>query len=48
MTRTIPPAAMYGLFAIGLVLATFPIWRFWLFGFEPRLDELLNLRCLGL
>ena len=48
MIRAIPPAAIYGLFAIGLVAATFPVWRLWLFGFNPTLDELLRLRCFGL
>jgi hypothetical protein len=48
MIRIIPPAAMYSLFAAGPVLATSPIWRLWLFAFDPSLDELLRLRCFGL
>jgi hypothetical protein len=48
MIRLIPPAAVYSLFAMALVLATSPIWRLWLFGFDPSLDELLRLRCFGL
>jgi hypothetical protein len=48
MIRAVPPAAMYSLFAVGLALATFPVWRLWLFGFNPTLDELLRLRCFGL
>lgn len=47
MTRTFPVPAIYALFAAGLVLATFPVWRLWLFGFNPTLDELLRLRCFG-
>jgi hypothetical protein len=47
MIRIIPPAAMYSLFAIGLVLATSPIWRLWLFSFNPTLDDLLRLSCFG-
>ena len=48
MIRAIPPAALYGLFALGAVLATYPAWSLWLFGFEPTLDDLLRFRCLGL
>ena len=47
MIRAIPPAAVYALFAAALVAATFPIWRLWFFGFNPTLDELLQLRCFG-
>jgi hypothetical protein len=48
MIRAVPPALMYLLFALGLVLATAPLWRLALFGFNPTLDELLRLRCFGL
>ena len=48
MMRSIPPIVVYGLFGLGVVAATFPIWRLWLFGFDPTLDELLRLRCFGL
>jgi len=41
-------AVVYGLFAAAAVTATFPIWRLWLFGFNPTLDDLLRLRCLGI
>lgn len=47
MMPAIPPAAVYGLFGFGLVLATFPVWRLMLFGFNPTLDQLLALRCFG-
>ena len=30
------------LFAGALLLATAPVWRLWAFGFNPRLDELLQ------
>ncbi len=43
----LPPALMYPIFGLGLAVATLPIWRFWLFGFSPPLDELLRLRCLA-
>ena len=39
MIRIIPPAVVYGLFAAAAVVATFPIWRLWLFGFNPTLDD---------
>jgi hypothetical protein len=45
MMRTIPPAAVYCLFALALVLATYPAWRPWVF--ESTLDELLQLVCSG-
>ncbi len=41
------PAVMYPLFAIGLILATSPIWRLWLLGFNPTLDEVLQISCFG-
>jgi hypothetical protein len=43
----LPPAMMYPIFGLGLAMATLPIWRFWLFGFNPSIDELLRLRCQG-
>jgi hypothetical protein len=46
MILAVPPAAMYGLFGIGLVAATFPLWRQFVFGFTPTLEELLRLGCL--
>jgi len=37
MIWTIPSAVvMYGLFASGLVAATFPAWGWWFFGFNLR------------
>ena len=31
-----------------LVIATTPVWRLWVFGFNPTLDELLQLSiCSG-
>ncbi len=32
---------------LGLVLATAPVWRLALLGFDPTLDDLLRLRCLA-
>jgi hypothetical protein len=48
MMRAVPPALAYLLLALGLVLATAPLWRLALFGFSPTLDDLLRLRCFGL
>jgi hypothetical protein len=48
MIRRIPPAWAYTLLLFGLVLASFPVWSLWLFGFSPSLDQLLSLRCLVL
>jgi hypothetical protein len=47
MLRVIPPAIVYGLFAAAAMMATFPFWRLWLFGFNSTLDDLLRLRCFG-
>lgn len=34
-------------FTLALVLATAPVWRIWLFGFNPTLDQLLQLSICG-
>lgn len=34
-------------FAGASVLATAPLWRLWVFGFNPTLDELLRIICTG-
>jgi hypothetical protein len=47
MIRVIPPAVVYRLFAAAAVAATSPIWRVWLFGFNPTFDDLLRLRCFA-
>lgn len=31
--------------AVGLLAATAPVWRLPLLGFNPTLDELLQMRC---
>jgi hypothetical protein len=36
---------MYIVFSAALVAATYPVWRFWVLGFSPTLDELLQVRC---
>ena len=35
------------LFAGALLLATAPVWRLWAFGFNPTLDELLQIAICG-
>jgi len=37
---------IYGLFAVGAVFATLPVWGRVLFGFHPTLDELLRITCI--
>ena len=34
-------------FAAAIVLATAPVWRLWIFGFNPTLDEMLRIVCRG-
>lgn len=34
-------------FAVALALATAPVWRLAARGFEPTVDELLQMRCSG-
>jgi hypothetical protein len=34
-------------FAAALLLATAPVWRLWVFGFSPGIDELLQLSICG-
>ena len=34
-------------FAGALVLATAPVWRLWVFGFNPTIDQLLQLAICG-
>jgi hypothetical protein len=46
MMRAISPVVVYCLFALASVLATYPVWRLWIFGLT--IDELLRLRCIGL
>jgi hypothetical protein len=38
---------IWSAFAVALVLATAPVWRLWVFGFNPTLDELLAIICKG-
>jgi hypothetical protein len=47
MIRVVPARLIYFAFAAAFVLATVPVWRLWLFGFTPGLDDLLSLRCFA-
>jgi hypothetical protein len=35
------------LFGLASLLATAPVWRLWVFGFNPTLDQLLQLSICG-
>ena len=41
LRRTLP----WIVFGLGLALATAPAWQLLLLGFNPTLDELLQIRC---
>lgn len=43
--RAAPAGVVYFLLALALVVATAPVWRFLVLGFNPTLDDLLQLRC---
>lgn len=43
--KAAPARVVYVLFALALVVATAPAWRFHILGFNPTLDDLLQLRC---
>lgn len=47
MTQSVRDGLMWSAFAAALVLATAPVWRMWLFGFNPTLDQLLQLAICG-
>jgi hypothetical protein len=41
------PAIAYPFFVLAFLAATYPIWTLWLLGFNPTLDNLLRITCLG-
>jgi hypothetical protein len=45
MIAKVPVPIVYGLFAAGALLATYPVWSLWLLGFNPTIDQLLRIRC---
>jgi hypothetical protein len=40
-------ACIWAAFSGAVVLATAPVWRMWVFGFNPTLDQLLQLSICG-
>ena len=47
MTASVRAGVIWTTFCAALVLATAPIWRLWVFGFNPTLDQLLQIVCTG-
>jgi hypothetical protein len=46
MNTSLSAGLMWAAFGVALVLATAPVWRPWVFGFNPSLDQLLII-CTG-
>ena len=42
---SVPAGVVYLLFALAVAIATAPVWRYFLLGFNPTFDDLLQLRC---
>lgn len=42
---TAPPALVWSAFGLLAALATAPVWRLAVFGFNPTLDDLLAFTC---
>ena len=42
---TVPAPLVCFIFALLIVIATAPVWRFAVFGFNPALDDLLTFVC---
>ena len=47
MTASGRAGLIWTAFGAALVLATAPVWRLWVFGFNPTLDQLLQIICTG-
>jgi hypothetical protein len=47
MTSRVQNGIIWLAFAGALALATAPVWRLWIFGFNPTLDQLLQLAICG-
>jgi hypothetical protein len=47
MTSKAASGFIWVAFAAAVALAMAPVWRLWLFGFNPTLDELLQIICSG-
>jgi hypothetical protein len=46
--RSLPSGLIWVLFCAAVLIAAAPLWRWWLFGFNPTLDELLRLSVCGI
>ena len=47
MDRRVHNGIIWSAFAAALLLATAPVWRLWVFGFNPTFDQLLQLSICG-
>jgi hypothetical protein len=47
MSASVRAGLIWMAFGVALVLATAPVWRLWVFGFNPTLDQLLRIICTG-
>ena len=47
MNTKVVNTAIWMLFVAGAVIATAPVWRIYTFGFNPTLDEALQLTICG-
>ena len=47
MTKRAIDGMIWAAFALATLLATAPVWRLWVFGFNPTIDELLQLSICG-
>jgi hypothetical protein len=45
MTARLRNGVIWVAFALALIVATAPVWRLWVFGFNPTLDDLLQIMC---
>jgi hypothetical protein len=46
-TRRVTNGIVWLGFGAAVGLATAPVWRLWVFGFNPTLDEMLRIICTG-
>lgn len=46
-TRRTIDGLIWAAFALAALLATAPVWRLWVFGFNPTIDEILQLSICG-
>jgi hypothetical protein len=46
-TLPVPNGMVWLLFGFGVVMATAPLWRLAIYGFDPSVDELLRIICMA-